>query len=405
MKKNVSVFSLLLALAFNSMAQHAVKYDKVPGVPIVHSPKTTGIYVGSPSIVIMSNGDYIAAHDFFSEIDKTDSIDVNNPSKTRMMGHHVYISKDKGKTWQFLAEVGYIHWAGLFVVRDTLYLLGMHGVERDMVISRSADGGKTWEKLSILAKKTEDYFYHGSSTPVVFHNGRVYKGYDRHYPDQKGKFMSENQSFIMSASVNDDLMDPKSWVFSNSLKMPDTLEGTGWLETNAVLGRDGKIKGITRVVSRIGIHAGHYSLEKDDKIDSGSVGQIDFIGGATKFNILWDPSTKKYWALVNYPSSVVRKLKKSPGGMRSILALTSSKDLKNWDIQSIVLATEDVNFHGFQYVDWQFDGKDIVFVSRTGYDDEYGGATNYHDTNFITFHRIKDYKKSKTPKQFEYLLK
>ncbi|MFT3979600.1 MAG: exo-alpha-sialidase [Ferruginibacter sp.] len=402
---NKIVYAFFLLLSFNINAQDGPRYKTVPGVPIIHSPKTTGVYVGSPSIVIMSNGDYIAAHDFFSEADKGDSIDIANPSKTRMMGHHVYLSKDKGKTWAFLAEVGFIHWAGLFVVRDTLYLLGMHGTERDMVISRSADRGKTWEKLSVLAKKTDEYFYHGSSTPVVFHNGRVYKGYDQHYHDKKGKFMTDNRSFIMSASLSDDLLDPKSWTFSNSIKMPDSLEGTGWLETNAVLGRDNKIKGIARVVSPIGIHAGYYSLEEDSKIDPASVGQIDFIGGATKFNIMWDPRTKKYWSLVNYPSSVVRKLKKSPGGMRSILALTSSKDLKTWNIQSIVLATEDVNLHGFQYVDWQFEGKDIVFVSRTAYDDEHGGATNYHDTNFITFHRIKKYSRSKTPKAFKYLLK
>ncbi|MGC4232153.1 MAG: sialidase family protein [Niabella sp.] len=399
------IYVLVIFMALHTNAQQLPKYDKVPGVPIVHSPKTTGVYVGSPSIAILPNGDYLASHDFFSEIDKSDSIvQASGPSKARRSGHHIYISRDKGKTWQFLSEVGYIHWAGLFVLNDIVYLLGMHGVDRDMIITCSRDKGKTWEKLSVLAKKVGDHGYHGSSTPVVFYNGRVYKGYDRHYADKRGKFMSGNESFIMSASVKSNLLDPQSWVFSNSIKKPDNIEGTGWLETNAVLGRDGKIKGITRVASATGFHAGYYSLSADSKIDPGSVGQIDFPGGATKFNILWDPHTKKYWSLVNYPSSVVRKLKNRPGGLRSILALTCSKDLKKWDVQSIVLATEDVNYHGFQYVDWQFDGDDIVFVSRTAYDDEYGGAASYHDTNFITFHRIKNYKNAKTPKEFEYLL-
>jgi len=27
------------------------------------------------------------------------------------------------------------------------------------------------------------------------------------------------------------------------------------------------------------------------------------------------------------------------------------------------------------------------------FDDEFGGANNYHDANYLTFHRIKNYKK------------
>ncbi len=217
--------------------------------------------------------------------------------------------------------------------------------------------------------------------------------------------MSDNYSFIMSASINDNLMKPQSWVFSDAVKKPHHVEGSGWLETNAVLGKDGAIKGVTRIARTPGFRAGYYSLDTDSAVDLNSVGEIDFIGSATKFNIAWDTQTNKYWSLVNYPSPVVKPPGKSPGGMRSILALSSSDDLEKWKIQSIILATEDVHYHGFQYVDWQFDGEDIVFVSRTAYDDETGGAFNYHDANYITFHRIENYKEARIPKEFEYLLR
>ncbi|MGC4232156.1 MAG: sialidase family protein [Niabella sp.] len=390
MKSVVYVF--LLFLTANIYAQNSSRYKKVPGVPIVHASKSLGVYVGTPSIAIMANGDYIAAHDIYGD-----------PVKPKRMVR-VYLSTDKGKTWQFQAQVDSIHWAGLFVVRDTVYLLGREGTSYSMAITRSGDRGKTWEHLSILKKKTGKYTYHGSSTPVVFHNGRIYKGYDRHFPDKEGQWMSDNYSFIMSASVNDDLTDQRSWTFSNAVKIPGNIEGSGWLETNAVLGRDGAIKGITRIARAGGFEAGYYSLATDSTIDLSTVGKIDFIGSASKFNILWDPRTQKYWSLVNYPSSVLRTPNKSIGGMRSIVALTSSTDLLKWNIQSIVLATEDIHYHGFQYIDWQFDGDDIVFLSRTAYDDDYGGAHNYHDANFITFHRIVNYKNAKTPPQFEYLL-
>jgi hypothetical protein len=48
--------------------------------------------------------------------------------------------------------------------------------------------------------------------------------------------------------------------------------------------------------------------------------------------------------------------------------------------------------HGFQYVDWLFDGDDLVVVSRTAFDDVEGGAHDYHDANYLTFHRVKDFR-------------
>ncbi len=44
-------------------------------------------------------------------------------------------------------------------------------------------------------------------------------------------------------------------------------------------------------------------------------------------------------------------------------------------------------YTGFQYVDWLFDGDDLIFVSRTAYN----GAHNYHDANHLTFHRVKNF--------------
>lgn len=40
----------------------------------------------------------------------------------------------------------------------------------------------------------------------------------------------------------------------------------------------------------------------------------------------------------------------------------SSKALMTWDFYQIVLQHPDVVHHGFQYIDWLFDGKDILFI-------------------------------------------
>ncbi len=73
--------------------------------------------------------------------------------------------------------------------------------------------------------------------------------------------------------------------------------------------------------------------------------------------------------------------------MRNTLVLKSSPDLVHWTIHKVLLEHPDVAKHGFQYVDWQFEGRDLIFLSRTAYDDEEGGAHN-----FLTFHKIKRFR-------------
>ena len=43
---------------------------------------------------------------------------------------------------------------------------------------------------------------------------------------------------------------------------------------------------------------------------------------------------------------------------------------------------------GFQYVDFEFDGDDIIFLCRTAINN----ANSYHDSNYSTFHRIKNFR-------------
>jgi hypothetical protein len=62
-------------------------------------------------------------------------------------------------------------------------------------------------------------------------------------------------------------------------------------------------------------------------------------------------------------------------------------------VRCILLYHPDTVSHGFQYADWQFDGDDMVAVVRTAYDDAEGGAHNNHDANYVTFHRIGNFRK------------
>ena len=61
-------------------------------------------------------------------------------------------------------------------------------------------------------------------------------------------------------------------------------------------------------------------------------------------------------------------------------------------MHSVLLHHPDVIKHGFQYVDFQFESDDIIFVSRTAFDDEFGEADNCHNANYFTFHRVPNFR-------------
>jgi hypothetical protein len=62
-------------------------------------------------------------------------------------------------------------------------------------------------------------------------------------------------------------------------------------------------------------------------------------------------------------------------------------------VRCILLHHPDVASHGFQYVDWLFDGEDGIAACRTAFDDGQGSAHNAHDANFLTFHRFARFRR------------
>jgi len=173
----------------------------------------------------------------------------------------------------------------------------------------------------------------------------------------------------------------------------------GWLEGNAVATRDGKILDILRVdtpgypeKAAIIKLSGHGQVATFDSQQS----FIDFPGGAKKFTIRYDAKSDCYWSLATVaqsppPDSAARR---RPSTLRNTLALTSSSDLIRWTVRRVLLHYPDLLAHGFQYVDWLFDGDDLIAVCRTAFDDGRGGAHNHHDANYLTFHRFTGFRTS-----------
>jgi hypothetical protein len=83
---------------------------------------------------------------------------------------------------------------------------------------------------------------------------------------------------------------------------------------------------------------------------------------------------------------------------RNTLSLYSSTDLMEWKKERTIVDHPDIYYHGVQYVDWLFEGNDIVAVIRTAWDDEEGQAHNQHDSNYVLFHRIERFAENTTLK-------
>lgn len=347
-----------------------------PGVVIDHQEAKTGEYIGSPSLVIAPNGDYVATHDLFGP---------KSGSQESAMSR-VFISHDRGATWKQTAEFRDQFWSNLFLHQGRLYLMGTTAEYGHIVIRSSDDSGKSWSAASFL---TADSGYHTAPGPMAESGGRLWRAFEFHPTGPWGSF----QAFLMSAPLGSDITKSANWSFTNRLSFPASDEGHTWLEGNAIVGPNGTMLDILRVDNRE--RAAILVLKGDElKLDR----FVDFPGGAKKFTIRFDPKTKLYWALVNPALPGEAQSVSSPASVRNTLAVISSPDLTHWTPRAIVLHHPDVALHGFQYVDWQFDGTDLIAVSRTAYDDTEGGAHSYHDANFLTFHRISNFRKLGTIK-------
>jgi hypothetical protein len=347
----------------------------VPGVIINHSPASSGCYIGSPSLAILPNGDYVASHDFFGP----------NANHTVGATTQVFVSVDKGQTWQQIATLKPCFWGKLFVHDDKLYLLSTSHEYGDVLMRRSEDGGRSWTTPSGAGSGLlRQGRYHCAPCPTLIHTGRVWRSIEVFGGGDWGNF----GTLVMSAPLGADLLAADSWTFSQALPKPETF---CWLEGNVLLAPDGEVVNLLRTNDGGQDKAAlvHVSADGKTLAFDPATGIVEMPGAGAKFTIRFDARTARYWSIVNKQTD--------PAAYRNNLVLASSSDLRNWQVESTLLYHADAQVHAWQYVDWQFEGDDIVFASRTAYDDGLGGAHSAHDANYLTFHRITDFRRSSGP--------
>lgn len=396
MKHSFAFYILPCLLCCIQLYAQTKTFPAVPGVVVAHVPAAEKRYIGSPSLCRLPDGSYVASHDFFGPASTEHTSAVSR----------VYRSVDKGKTWQLTAQLDGQFWSKLFFWKNALYFMGTNRHHGNVVIRRSTDGGYTWsdpvDKLNGLLLEGE---FHCAPVPFVEHNGRLWRAME----DAAGrvkKWGVRYSTFMMSIPVGADLMQAANWTCSNLLPYDSGyLKGHfgGWIEGNALVDPEGNMVNMLRVadVSTFDEKAAIVSISDDGKKASFDPEKdfVAFPGGSKKFTVRYDARSGRYWTLSNYVTPAAASAanaqpkKLNASNIRNTLALCSSSDLLTWKVNKIILKGDDVEKTGFQYVDWMFEGKDIVFVSRTAFDDGLGGAHRQHDANFLTFHRIHKFRK------------
>lgn len=359
----------------------------IPGTVVSYSLASSTKFIGSPGLAKLADGTLVASHDEFGGGSSQDTSGITRIDR----------STDSGLSWSPSAVINGAFWSNLFVHNGALYLLGTSHQYGNAVIRRSTDGGQSWSTPTspasgLLASNGQ---YHCAPMPVIEHNGRLWRAMERR--DPASGWAPNFRACMMSVPVGANLLDASQWTFSNFLPSQSNWLNSqfgGWLEGNAVVDPAGNLVNLLRVD-----HPGF--PEKSAMTRVSADGQTitfnpasDFIeipGGAKKFAIRRDATTGRYWSLANVVPPIYQS-GRHPASTRNTLNLISSENLRDWSDHGVVLQHPDVSKHGYQYIEWQFDGNDIIAVSRTAFDDNAGGAANYHDANCLTFHRFPDFR-------------
>lgn len=362
-------------------------------------PERARTYLGSPSIVRLADGALLASHDYFG----LPNCPKNHEAEESLTS--IYRSQDDGASWLNVTHIMNCYWSSLFLHCGALYIFGVSQQYGSIVIRRSDDGGFTWthpaDAGSGLLFRGGVYRdapnYHCAPVPVLEHDGRLYKAFEDADPPVHGPSF---HTCVVSAPVDADLLDASNWTMSNKIPFNpawapaawDPPERPCWLEGNVVCAPDGQLWNILRLnASPMVNRAVMVKIEDEGKTISFDprTGFIDFPGGGTKFTIRYDAQTGCYLALVNNVTNPAWSRQ------RNILSLSASRDLRNWRLVKTLMtdhsglsAQDSMRLTGFQYVDWQFDGDDIIYLVRTAY----RGAIRYHDSNRIIFRKLVDFR-------------
>ena len=194
----------------------------------------------------------------------------------------------------------------------------------------------------------------------------------------------------MSCDESADLLSPESWSFTEprpfahfAPEVADVKIPAMTIEGSPVISPDEKLLNIMRFSKRG--YALCYEVNTENCQAPLTYSHLmNFPANFSKFMIKYDSASGYYYSIV------CRLYEGAPDSARNYQMLMRSRDLEAWEDAAVLYDFRSMNAHkvGLQYVDFSFDGDDIIYLCRTAWN----GAASFHDSNYSTFHRIKDFR-------------
>ena len=339
----------------------------------------SGRYLCSPSLLAHPDGYLLASMDVFCD---------KSPQNLTI----IFRSDDGGKSWRYLSELMPCFWGKLFLHRGEVYMLACSTEYGDLLIGKSTDGGATFGAPTVLLRgangKNGSSGVHKNPQNMLCFGGRLYGSLEW------GAWANKeycHAAMVMSCDENADLLAPESWSFTEPVPFahfaPDvedvrlpamTIEGT------PVVTREGKLLNIMRFSKRGYVLCyGVNTKEPEAPLEYSHI--MEFPANFSKFMIKYDEVSGYYYSIV------CRLYEGCRDSARNYQTLMRSRDLTVWEDAAVLYDFRDMSasFVGLQYVDFSFDGDDIIYLCRTAWN----GAASFHDSNYSTFHRIKNFRK------------
>ena len=342
----------------------------------------SGRYLCSPSLVRHPDGYLLASMDLYAS---------GHPQNLTL----IYRSDDNGASWHYLSELMPCFWGKMFIHKGELYMLACSTEYGDLLIGKSTDGGRSFSAPVCLLRgsngKSGNTGVHKNPQNVIYHNGRIY------ITAEWGAWANKvfgHAAMMISADENADLLLPESWSFTEPMKFEAWTEELSDLPCNVmmiegtpVVAPDGSLKDIMR----FGKYHRALVLSVDPSDPSAPLcfdRLMEFPGNLSKFMIKKDDATGCYYSIATMAYDEENMYS------RHLLSLVRSGDLNSWEVVCDLfdyrhMPKSDV---GFQYVDFEFEGEDIIFLCRTALN----GAHNFHDSNYTTFHKIQNFRTNPT---------
>jgi hypothetical protein len=381
----------IVACIVSATTQGAPNFSLMPGFKISYQASPSpldilfgnDIYICDNDIVVLSNGNYIASHAYFGNGSTSDSAAITK----------VFRSTDKGTNWTQVAQFQPLWRGSLYVYGGAVYICGPeYEGGTYSTIRKSTDNGTTWTTpTDANSGKFQAVGFTGNlgtpNNPLVFNN-RVYYG-------------GGGRSTIFTTNMVD-LLITSDWLQSNGIETFSTWQVglSGTLETRYI--GEGQVvaspeQGVAVLAKVVG-----YPYAAVVRGDAGVVRfgpDNDFAampGAEKKFGAMYDPVSGKFYVLSNpvLPAHANDPdLGSTPEMIRNTAAVLSSRDLSNWEVEKIFLYSPNIDYEAWQYLQFDFDGNDMVVASRTAFDvgDTYKPPRG-HDSNLLTFHRIPNFR-------------